>query len=280
MKILAAIILFNPNKTEVIKNILQFINYIDTLIIWDNTPDRESVFFEELHNFSDRIVYKSTGKNMGIAYPINRCAEFAVEKDFTHFLTMDQDSYFLHFDAYISNIASFKSKTKIFGPQINENSNQINETYVNVDYVIQSGCVFDVSLFKEIGYFREDFFIDQVDIEFCYRAKRCGYQSILLSCSTLIHELGHSKGGKNILGKIHITSDNYPAFRRYYLVRNSIIVMRLYPENYSKEQIVYFIRKTVLRQILKILLSENNKLIKVYSILKGAINGVYYNFKK
>lgn len=279
MNLLAAIILYYPDRAVVIRNILQFVKYVDKLIIWDNTPENDTSFFNELNEYSNKIIYRGEKENCGISYPLNRCAEYAIDNCFTHLLTMDQDSYFIDFDAFKKNIECNVSNARIFAPLINRESDKTNLTYQVVDYVIQSGSVFDVRVFREIGFFREDFFIDQVDIEFCYRARKNGFQSIIFNCSSLNHELGHSKGGKKILGSIHITSDNYPAFRRFYLVRNTILLMRLYPEFFHSEHIIYFIRKTIFRQIAKIILSERNKLGKVYSIIKGVFTGVCCNLK-
>ena len=41
IKILAILISYYPDLEQTRGNILQFIDYIDTLIIWENTPEKE-----------------------------------------------------------------------------------------------------------------------------------------------------------------------------------------------------------------------------------------------
>ena len=47
---------------------------------------------------------------------------------------------------------------------------------MNEDMLMSSGMMIDLSKIKDIGFFKEEFFIDEVDLEFCYRAIKKGYK--------------------------------------------------------------------------------------------------------
>ena len=47
-----------------------------------------------------------------------------------------------------------------------------NKSVSMVDYVITSGAVYKMEMFNTIGEFKESYFIDAVDEEICYRAKK------------------------------------------------------------------------------------------------------------
>ena len=120
IKILGVVITYYPNIEETKRNIEQFIEDIDLLIIWENTPLAERTQYKiELTGYEDKIIYKGTDLNMFIAYPLNQAVSYGRENGFTHILTMDQDSFFEvnHFVKYkgiacsFNNIGYFWSKS-------------------------------------------------------------------------------------------------------------------------------------------------------------------------
>jgi rhamnosyltransferase len=61
---------------------------------------------------------------------------------------------------------------------------------LEIESAMTSGNLVKTSIFAEVGFFAEDFFIDYVDHEFCLRCNQRGYV-ILQSCrSVLAHSLG------------------------------------------------------------------------------------------
>ena len=62
MKILAIIVIYKPNEVDVINNILQFINEVDNLIIWKNSPSTEiQNYFETKTKFKNKIITLGNG---------------------------------------------------------------------------------------------------------------------------------------------------------------------------------------------------------------------------
>lgn len=268
IKILAVVVTYYPNVEETQRNIQQFIEDVDSLIIWQNTPveDIEKYKFDIANN-SGKILYMGIGCNVYIASALNHAVNYGFENNFTHILTLDQDSYFEtgHFRKYVETICKYKSLISIFGPNPNYSEPGISDIPVEKSTLITSGNIVKLDVFKNIGLYREDYKIDCVDYEFCFRAYRNGYKSYMVNSVLLKQEFGVSK--KTRLG-YYIS--NYSAQRLYFIARNNIKLYREYPDLVS----VLTVINRIIKPFIKIIISEPNKISKISAILRGVINGI------
>jgi len=273
-KLSAVVITFYPPKDELIHNIKQFINHVDTLIIWENTPDgiRES-YHPALPEYNNKIIYLGTNKNEGIAYPLNRSIEWSIKNKFTHILAMDQDSCWDNFGYYKSKISEYNNipDIGIFAPVIYEKSKRNLQDLSYVKDVITSGAVYKLKMVEEIGLFREDFFIDAVDLEYCYWAARNSYKTAVLGGAFLKQQYGKSTEHK-FLNKTYRPL-NYSAFRIFHIVRNHIFLWKEFPElsDFEKSRII---QVYILRRMKEIVLFEKDKINKLFSVFKGIFFGL------
>lgn len=136
--------------------------------------------------------------------------------------------------------------------------------------VSTSGSLLPVSVFARCGYFREDFFIDQIDYEFCLRIVVAGYRIVQCAGAKLMHSLGERKdygvGGRHLL-----TSTHHNSRRRYYIIRNRVALLRLYWRkfpSYSLNLLTLTSKDTI-----KVLLVEQDKLEKLKNTVKGLVDG-------
>jgi rhamnosyltransferase len=91
--------------------------------------------------------------------------------------------------------------------------------------VITSGSLVDVRLANAIGGFREDYFIDQVDHEFCLRARAHGYKVVISHKPVMTHSVGRLGGVRlPFLGVL----PNHPPLRKYYIARNTVVTLATY----------------------------------------------------
>ena len=77
---------------------------------------------------------------------------------------------------------------------------------VEADYIIFSGMVCRVAVLKELGGFDERLFLDNVDIDFCFRARRAGYRILGTADCQLDHRIGDrvlSLGFTKSIFKLH-----------------------------------------------------------------------------
>lgn len=273
MKLVAVVVTYYPDLNEAIQNIKQYINYIDQLIIWENTPIKDRHLHKiELLDYDYKITYLGGDSNEGIAYALNRSIEWSTEKGYTHVLTMDQDSSFCNFEHY-KNIVEKSSSEKdiaIYSPNVNKGIS-FNNDLKEVQFSITSGSIFNLDIFRQIGLFREDYFIDAVDFEFCFRAKRYKILTYIVVNADLNQMFGNLT--KTDLG---FHSNNYSAFRTFFIARNYIWMWREYPEIHSYSMFKYLFGETIFKRLLKIFLGESDKKKKYKALFKGIYFGLKY----
>lgn len=231
MKVLGIVILYYPDQ-EVIQNISSYINCVDKLIVWENTPldEQRSICFDPC--VKQKIMECGVGRNVGIGIPLNEAVQYGLTNSFTHLLTMDQDSCFGEnmFPAYLQSIAIIHDKEKeIASFSANTHTyEELTPEIEDIDICITSGTIYRLDVFKNVGTFRDDFFIDAIDTEFCFRLRRKGFKMLQLNKIFMHHVLGDVTVTPFLWGKL--ISPNYSAQRTYYLIRNSLILKKKYPE--------------------------------------------------
>ena len=134
-----------------------------------------------------------------------------------------------------------------------------------VNAAMTSGNLLSLDAFGKVGEFREDFFIDYVDIEYCFRLHRKNFEIFLLNSVILTHnEADLSK--KKILNKTFYPHNHRP-FRYYYKTRNLLYLRKSYkkllPELLKIEYDSY------IRTIIKMILFEKKRLEKIKMICLG-----------
>lgn len=270
-KILGVVSSYYPDMEEFEQNIKSYISNLDLLIIWENTPIKDSKIESFLKKLNEpNLEFRSTGKNEFLAYPFNVMAKWAISEGFTHLLTMDQDSIFKegHFENFLKKIvASTDNINAIHTPAINNNDG-LEGDVVNLRYAPSSGSIYPLEIFEKIGFFRENFLIYPIDVEFCFRATRNGYLINCYSDIILNHKLGYSAKGKHGL-----TLNNYSAQSTYYMIRNNIILWKEYPEETNFSQKLFFIRYKIVYRILKIGF-EDNSYLKSKALVMGVLHAL------
>ncbi len=275
IKLVAVVITYYPDLDEVKQNIKQYIVFVDKIIIWDNTPIAQRVKQKiNLPEFEEKIIYLGTEKNEGIAFAINRGIEWAIKNKYSHILTMDQDSCWDNFTFYKNHIIKFMTDQSIgiFSPVIYEQHKREFAEITFVKDAITSGSVYSIEMATKIGGVREDYFIDAVDLEYCYWAKRNGYNTVVIGNAFLKQKFGNQTA-RYFLNKTYYPA-NYSATRIFYIIRNHIFLWKEYPElsDFEKKRIVnVYIRG----RIKEVILFENNKLKKLYMICKSILHGFF-----
>lgn len=271
MKLLGVVTAFHPNTDEFLRNIRSYISGVDQLIIWDNTPGGNQSLDEIiLAERNSKITIRRSGINEFLAKPFNICINEAISNHYTHILTMDQDSFFSS-DSFEKLIEKVRSCTEndvmIFCPAKTENQ-FIDKEEIDVENTITSGTIYKLGIFEKAGFFREDFLIYMIDIEFGMRVRKLGYKIRCYPRILLNHYTGYAK--KNRLG---LQIDNYSAQSTYYIIRNVILNWKLYPEHFSSKEKRTFYRYKIVYRTLKIIF-EPQPLKKLRAIYTGLIHGL------
>jgi len=93
-----------------------------------------------------------------------------------------------------------------------------------VRYVITSGSLIDLAAFRDIGPFRSDYFIDAIDVEWCFRAQARGYSCWVSDSARMEHRIGEGIVQPRLLGP---AIPRQRPFRLYAYIRNQIYGLRL-----------------------------------------------------
>ncbi|GGC63310.1 dTDP-rhamnosyl transferase RfbF [Chelatococcus reniformis] len=107
---------------------------------------------------------------------------------------------------------------------------------VAVDVLATSGSLIALEAFCRVGKFRDDYFIDAVDVEWCFRAWARGYSCWIDRDVTMIHTVGE---GEIRIGPV--ATPRQKAFRMGAYVRNTIYGFRLghVPARFKLRQAAY-----------------------------------------
>lgn len=268
LSISGVIVLYNP-EDSVIENIQSYIGSVDRLYVIDNSDAINSYFVGEIKK-NNKCTYVDNGGNKGIANALNVGIGMAIVDGSGWVLTMDQDSSFDQ--GMLENMIEWLEVNDVddvgvMSPvhKITNEKARVSTDVVDVVSAFTSGNLLNINVYKTVGAFREDFFIDYVDHEYCLRLKRFNYR-VLLNCNSVLnHSLGASKS-INILGHIVICT-NHDFIRRYYITRNRFKVIKMY----FFSQPVFCLReiKDFIASWVKIILFEKDVIKKQKAIFLG-----------
>ena len=285
-KICAIIISYNIG--ERIKRCITAIeNQVDQVLIIDNGSNAETINqLRKVESEKIKVIYNKS--NIGIAKALNIGVEYSIKNNFYWTLTLDHDSVadknmiFNMINTYNALTLSDKEKVVSIFPRVveetfNDDKNfYVNEGYIYTSHGITSGNLIKNEVFNKIGLFKEEFFIDYVDNEFCFRISKNNFKMITVNNAILLHNLGEPEKIKTPFGKF--TTTNHSAIRRYYITRNRFQTWREYEDiipNFIKED-----RRVFIKENIKIILFEKDKINKFKMIYKGYKDYKACNFGK
>jgi rhamnosyltransferase len=279
MRIGAVIVSYNPeNSLKNIINILKKWGIETNIVIVDNNS--KPTIKEKLKSLSQKknvqCIFNS--KNLGIGQALNIGIESLKEKC-EWVLTFDQDSIpdEQMLDEMKKILINSKDQfVKSIAPIYKQHDKIYSKDYIYKTNVITSGNLIEVKTWEDIGKFRENWFIDAIDTEYCLRLRKNGYKILQSLKAKLYHNLG-VEDTINLCGyrkKIKVHSP----LRRYYIVRNQIYLI----QDYYKDFPIFIMNRTIiiLFFIMRILFLEKDKKNNFYHICKGIRDGFKRNEKE
>lgn len=213
------------------KSIESIISQVDKAYIVDNTPNGDPLL-SELE--SDKVEVIFLNDNLGIAYAQNVGIKKSIDEGVDYVMLSDQDTVYP--DDYVENMLPvFTGKEDIaaVAPRFNDAVKESADGFIEVKpwvfkqfyptsglhdvmQVIASGKILNTKLLSKIGLMDEDLFIDWVDLEWCWRARKHGFKIIGNADVTIEHQLGDESkdiGYREVNLRSHM--------RHYYITRNA-----------------------------------------------------------
>ena len=242
---------------------------------------------------NNSYIVLSMSENIGIAAAHNKGIDWAVANEFKYAILMDQDSV-ATLDMIETLVKSANQlelegiKFSAIGPKIVsmitgeehpiialgffKNSKKYDDTMslvMEVDILISSGTMIPLRVIHNVGNMNEGLFIDNVDLEWCFRAKYKGYKLFLEPNAVLKHNLGDSIKNIWFFGNRAIIL--HKPIRLYYMMRNRIVLYTLVhtPIIWILQDFYRVISKFL---IFSLLISPRKNNIRM--MLKGLLDGV------
>jgi rhamnosyltransferase len=277
MRIIGTVVAYFPDLEELSFNISSYIKGLDNLIIWNNTPNQTNDLFQPIIQiYGEKIQVMGTGKNEGIGYALNRVAEWGINNHYDFLLTMDQDSDFTkgsmsHYlemiqKTDIQDVVMYTAMLRLVSGDDPAFEGEFREQKIG----ITSGSIMPLAVFEKIGFFREELFIEGIDLEICWRAKKYNLKVLQVNHVYLNHVVGNRKEQILLGRKVH--TYNYPPIRLYYSLRNHTY---LYVYRYrDHEFIISYYYNSLFKKTIAILLLESNKRKKLYAVFLGIVHGL------
>lgn len=270
-KVDGVVVLYNPD-IDILNNIKSYIDKLEKLYIVDNSENINKKLIDKIKQISDKCVYINNNGNKGIAYALNVGANKAIENNANWLLTMDQDSSFenenldnlLKFTYNIENYKHIGIVSPLHSTHLNVVREKIDKEEVLV--VMTSGNLVNLDIFKKIGPFKEYYFIDSVDTEYCLRLNINNYKIVRYNRSILEHNLGELTIHKTIFNK-ELRLYNHNKIRKYYITRNKLLIVKEYFRHYPKLGLSYI--KSILGDMKNVIFHEEEKIEKIKYMLKG-----------
>lgn len=285
-RVCAVIVSYFPTST-LVENVVCLLPQVDHIVIIDNgstTPESKQILNQFIHYPKVSVHY--CGENLGVAAALNIGARLASAQGYHWLATFDQDSTAP--SAYIDRLFSaldacpYAAKVALVSPKYQDKvcepvyiksyatRNPNDLPFAPIDITMTSGNLVRVAAIVDVGFFDDSFFIDFLDYEFCLRLGTSGYELIEAQNVTLMHRCG-DRTTHRLLWRL-VRTTNYPPWRRYYSMRNRVTVYR----RYWLKRPLWVLKDawSPIRDVLAILLFEQNAAAKVGAMLRGAWDGL------
>lgn len=260
--IAAVVVLYNPDL-QVLDNLDSIKDQVAVLYVVDNSDGTEALLCSELAAHKNISILHNNG-NIGIATALNRAAKNALLEGYDFLLTLDQDSRPL--PGMIATLAACHAPDAgLVAPLLQADSIQDHHGDRGCHPVLTamtSGSLLSLAAYEKAGPFRDEFFIDFVDIEYCLRLHRHGYKVLQADGARLEHHVGTRIGPG---ARLSVTT--HSPLRKYYKTRNRLQVWgeygRTFPGYVRRDRIRFVL------ELIRLLLFEPEKKAKMGMMWRG-----------
>jgi rhamnosyltransferase len=274
----AVVVTYHPS-VAMIENLSEIGAQTPGLVVVDNHSNPEAL--GKLREASRSVPFHliENDQNLGIAEALNQGVKWARGAGYPFVVLFDQDSQLTpHF---IENLL----ETWESHPQ-RDRVGSIHPTYFDPDEVkdpvpqrasdggpvtsMTSGALMPQWVFDKVGWFDSDFFIDEVDAEYCYRIRAAGYIIADSPKAILLHRTGHPEQFR-FLG-FTCRPTNHSATRRYYMSRNRIVLYRRYFPIFPRFVLHSIVMASI--ETIKCFVADRDRLRKFRNFLLGSWDGL------
>ncbi|MGH8031390.1 MAG: condensation domain-containing protein [Luteimonas sp.] len=280
-------VLYHPSE-EFLQNLAKARAICPDVVAVDNSPEADLPLHERLREQGMQVIFNCNDGGLAGAY--NKGAELLLARACEVIFLLDQDSDIdaSFFDKMMQGCESLDTELFLVGPKIYEVNlqrcmpsippgkrfpkmlriDERTEGLFPTLFIISSGSAISAQAYRKLGAFKEEYFIEYIDIEYGLRASSQGVPVYMNAAVTMRQTTGHIERH----GKLFTT--NHVAWRRYYGARNAVHCLRLYRELWGLHWLSGLL---AIHQGLCVLLFEPQKRRKITAIACGYFDGLFGN---
>lgn len=238
----AIVVTYQPELTALLK-LLGQLNKATDFIVIDNGSEQIARLQESITVYQRCLELRQLDQNLGLARALNIGIEWARERGYQFVFLFDQDSSLC--DLFVPSMVSAWRQVndlsergvaalgpRIINPQTMRQTpfklfNRVllrsnrhfrgSSSHFIADFLITSGTLLAMEHYPRIGGMKDSYFIDNVDLEWCFRAKSLGFDLVGTDDAVLYHAIGERS--TNPLVRAGIMAQHNPS-RTYYSSRN------------------------------------------------------------
>jgi rhamnosyltransferase len=239
VRLAAGIVAYEPDPTLLAALVRSLLRQADLVLVYRNSG--VPPLLSGPGECQDRLVVLGDERNLGLGVAHNRIVEAAMARGIERILLLDQDStpsgdLAGRLLKRMQGLIGLGARPAVVGPRPVDLDGTAYRTprmlkdpaprgcNVPVEFLIASGSLIDGSAFRRVGAFREDFFIDAIDLEWCLRARAMGFTCWMATDVAMEHRLG---AGIMRLPWVDLHLVRQPPLRAYTFVRNQFFLFRL-----------------------------------------------------
>jgi rhamnosyltransferase len=277
-------VLYEPTS-ESVGNLAKARAACPNVVAVDNSPKADLHLHECLRQQGIQVIFNRNSGGLAGAY--NKGAEALLEQQCEVIFLLDQDSEIeaSFFTKMMQGASELGTDTFLIGPKIYEIKlgkympvivpGKRLPTTVRIDdqtsglfptmCIISSGSAISAQAYRKLGAFREDYFIEYIDVEYSLRARKENVP-VYMNAAVVLRQ---NNGRIERRGKLFTT--HHAAWRRYYIARNAVHCFRLY-RAYSG--LHWLSGLMVMQQAFSVILFDSEKLKKIIAITCGYLDGL------
>jgi rhamnosyltransferase len=243
----AVIVTYHPDLQVLGRSLLALVPQTHQIVVVDNGSACELLSALGVIRQHSDITLIANAANTGIAAAQNQGVAYARARGCSHVIFFDQDSVPSPglvsglLDAAASAPGRSVDEDVVVGPCISDDRLGVRMPFVRfgmlgvkryrcaegsqavvpADFLIASGVLIPLRVFDKVGLMDESLFIDNVDLEWCFRARSRGVR-LFGVCGV---RMAHSLGDRAFRVGDHVIHYHGPV-RQYYMMRNRVLLYR------------------------------------------------------
>lgn len=277
-EVCAVVVTYHPDSS-MIQNLSAAIAQVNAMVVVDNgsNPDAIAALRSARNNHGFNLIENQ--ENLGIAEALNQGVRWAIANGFPWVILFDQDSritdsfvreMFAAWDNHPQRSLVASIHPRYVQPETGREAFVRRADDGGPIKSMTSGALMPVWIFNKIGWFASEYFIDEVDTEYCFRIRTSGFLIADSPRARLMHSVGHPDP-VSILG-FTFRPTWHSAVRRYYMSRNRFVVYRKYIR--ARPGWVLHSMYESLRETVKCFLGETDRMHKFRNFLLGTWDGL------